>query len=325
MHLLHRLLVTISLLAAATQAAELSDSATPPSYPLSKQPVAPTIDARAHERLTAFRSDYLRSFREKNPALLAGYFAATIRLMAEHQGTVLGRANAGSYFAAFLARFDVHEFERKQLEALDLGSRVIEVGEFTMKLSLKTGGPPREVTGNYLDIWEKTENGALSLNTLAWNESRHVAAPEEFRFADVPSVIMALQGRVPVRDSMSFQLAALNQLLETAISQHDGKVWSQFFADDAVLLTNYNPACHGKKAVDAYIEKHVRQLSVFEKLDIRNDRIDVSGNHVVEYATHVANWRNGDSSGVNTGKNIRIWRRERDGSLKIFRQIGMYD
>ena len=64
---------------------------------------------------------------------------------------------------------------------------------------------------------------------------------------------------------------------------------------------------------------------MFEKLDIRNDRIDEFDDVIVEYASHVANWRNGDSSGVNTGKNLRIWRRGPDHGLKIVLQIGSYD
>jgi hypothetical protein len=39
----------------------------------------------------------------------------------------------------------------------------------------------------------------------------------------------------------------------------------------------------------------------------------------------VANWRNGESSGVGTGKNLRIWRREPNHSLKVVLSIGSYD
>lgn len=66
-------------------------------------------------------------------------------------------------------------------------------------------------------------------------------------------------------------------------------------------------------------------MPIFEKLDIRNDRIDDLGKYVIEYASHIAVIRNGDYSGVGTGKDIRIWRREAGGSLKIFRHMAMYD
>jgi ketosteroid isomerase-like protein len=145
------------------------------------------------------------------------------------------------------------------------------------------------------------------------------------RFATVPSVRAAFEPNVPVKGGLSFELAALHALSEVAISEHDGAIWSQFFADDAVLLSNQGTMTEGKVAIAAYLAAHAKELPIFEKLDIRNDRIDPAGRYIIEYASHVANWRNGDSSGVNTGKNISIWRREPDGSLKMFCQIGMYD
>jgi len=110
-------------------------------------------------------------------------------------------------------------------------------------------------------------------------------------------------------------VAAFNGLMEATVSQHDAKIWSQFYSDDGILFSKGNPLNEGRKAIDEYLEK----------LDIRNDEIDYLGTYVIEYASHVANWRYGESSGVNTGKNIRIWRRGPDGSLKMFRQIGSYD
>jgi len=158
-----------------------------------------------------------------------------------------------------------------------------------------------------------------------WNYDQDVQNGDDFRFPDVPSVQMAFQPHLPVNDSIRFELAALNLLLGQAVSQHDAKLWSQFFADDAILAANYVPIARGRAEVDRYLEEHVRTLPIFEHLDIRNDRVDVSGNYVIEYATHVANWRNGDSSGVSTGKNLRLWRRESNGTLKMIRQIGSYD
>ena len=284
-----------------------------------------TVLSGAEPVLDRYRADYVKSVLEGRPELAAPYYADKIRLMPEFQKTVLGKPNATAYDQAFAARFAVHEFRREAMDVLDLGSRLVESGAFHLKMTLKSNGQPRELTGKYLDIWEKAEGGTPLLVTSAWNHNRAIDFSDELRFLEVPAVQMALQGRVPVRDRISLEFTAFNRLLETSIIQHDGGVWSLFYADDAVLLANYIPMHVGKKAVDAYIEEHVKQLPMFEKLDIRTDRIENLGRYVVEYASHVANWRNGDSSGVSTGKNIRIWRRDSDGSLRIIRQIGMYD
>jgi len=275
--------------------------------------------------LKAFRSGYVTGALNGNLENLADYYAEDVRLMCEYNKTFLGKATALSYHKAFFSRFEVQDYTRQEIEVLDLGSRVVELGRFTLKLSLKRTGQKQQLIGKYQDIWEKSGTGGLKLLTEAWNYDHPVEMADALRFAELPAVQIALQGRVPVKDNISFELAALGLLLEKTVSQHDARLWSQFYTDDAIMIHSFAPLDNGKKAVDSFIENHVKTLPLFEKLDIRNDRIDVSGNYVVEYASHVANWRNGDSSGVSTGKNIRIWRREPDGALKIFRQIGMYD
>jgi len=77
--------------------------------------------------------------------------------------------------------------------------------------------------------------------------------------------------------------------------------------------------------IDAFLKEPVNQLPVFEQRASRNDQIDELGPFVIEYTSHIALVKNGDWSGVSTGKDIRIWRREPGGSLKIFRQMAMYD
>jgi hypothetical protein len=145
------------------------------------------------------------------------------------------------------------------------------------------------------------------------------------KFGEVPGIHAALLPNVHVNNNLSFELNALNRLLDETVTQHDGNIWSQYYADDAMLIPGYHLPRRGRKEIDEYIQMHVKELPVFEELDIRNDRIDNLGAFVVEYASHIASWRNGNSSGVGLGKNIRIWRREPDHSLKVFRSMGMYD
>jgi len=275
--------------------------------------------------LEKFRTEHVKRMQEGKPEKVLIYYAEDVRLMPEYQETVLGKANAAIYWRAFAGRFEVKGYQRDEIEILDLGSRIVEYGHFTMKLTRRDTAQENELAGKYLDIWEKFGNGGLSLITAGWNYDNPLTWTDALRFTEVPAVRIAFQGRAPVKDDVSFELAALNRLLEVAVSQHDVALWSQFYADDSVLMPNYVPLCYGRKAVHHYLEEHVKYLPIFEQLDIRNDRIDELGNYVIEYASHVANWRNGESSGVNTGKDLRIWRREPDGALKIFRHIGMYD
>lgn len=276
--------------------------------------------------LKKFRTDYIKSMMDKNPALLASYYAEDIRLMPEFQKTILGKNNALYYYKVFSARFEVKSYTRTETEIFDLGAQIVEFGKFSMNLVLKSTGIAYDIHGKYQNIWKKSVNHELMLITEAWNYNHSVAIEEYFRFAEVTSVDIALQAHTPINSSISFELAAFNRLQEVTIMQHDASIWQKFYTDDGMFLYSRHPVYQGRKAIDDFLMKHVNEdMPIFEKLDIRNDRIDVLGDYVVEYASHIANWRSGDYSGVNTGKDIRIWRREPDCSLKIFRAMAMYD
>lgn len=257
--------------------------------------------------------------------LLPTVQAETLRLMPITQPTVFGPANAAAYYRAFLARFAVRAYTRTSASQFDFGERVVEIGRFTQKLTHRGTGETFDLNGKYLDAWEKLPDGALRLVTAAWNSDAWLPHAELLRFPDVPSVRTAFEARAPVNGDVSFELAALGLLHELAVVQRDARMWSRFFADDAILLANNGGFHAGRKAVDDYIAAHCPQLPLFEKLDLRTDRIEELGDYVFEYASQVANWRHGDSSGVGTGKNLRIWRREPGRGLKIILSIGAYD
>jgi len=288
-----------------------------PSYTVSENNVS---------LLKRYRQDYCKSWKDNSPHLLSGYYADTIRLMPAFQRTILGKNNAMAYFMAFQKRFTVEEVTRSEIEIQDLGGQVLETGTFTMRLRQRAPGKDQVLEGKYVNLWLKTSVENLSLITDAWNYDHYYGdIHDQLKFDDIPSVHAALLPNVLVNNTIRFELAALNRLLDATVTQHDDRTWSLYYAGDAMLMASYFPAFKGKRAIDDYLKQHVKELPVFEALDIRNDRIDNLGTYVIEYASHIASWRNGDSSGVSMGKNIRIWRRESDHSLKIFRSIGMYD
>ena len=274
--------------------------------------------------LKQFRNDLIQSQSDKKFERLQIYYADDFRLMPEFQETVKGKANTVLYDQAFVKHFEVQDYDRHETEVIDIGARVIEIGFFTMKLTLKAKQQQELVRGKYIDLWQK-ENEKLLLLTQAWNYDQSLPWENEFHFDEVPSENVALMSHVPIQDNASFELAALNRLIEKTISEHDDKVWVQFYSDDGNFFYSRHAPVAGKKSLTEFLEKHARELPIFEKLDIRNDRIDDLGKFVVEYASHIAIIRAGAFSGVFTGKDLAIWRREPNGSLKIFRHIGMYD
>jgi ketosteroid isomerase-like protein len=288
--------------------------------------LAQAPDAKTNSRLKQFRADYIKSLVDKKPELLQPYYADTVRIMPSFQKTVNGKTNAMIYHKAFDARFIVHSHVRKELEILDLGSQLMEIGTFTTQLTFRNSGKKHDLVGKYMNLWIKLSNNEMYLITEAWNYDQYYGdLHDQLRFDNVPSIHTALQPNVPVTSNVRFELAAMCRLLDATVTLHDGPTWSMFYSDDSILMPGYHPVKKGRKEIDQYINEHVKGLPIFEELDIRNDRIDELGMYVVEYASHIASWKNHSGSGVNFGKNIRIWRREPDHSLKVLRAIAMYD
>jgi ketosteroid isomerase-like protein len=278
--------------------------------------------AQHEPSLDRFHAAYQQAMRQDNAEGILPFYADEVRVMPEYHGTLFGAVDAQAYFTAFFERFTVQDYQRERLRVFDLGARVMDVGRFKMKLVSGTGTD--EIAGKYAEVWSNT-NGQLSLLAQTWNFDNYPGNAEEFRFASVPSVRIAFEPHVVVKDALSFELAGLNKLQEDAIKEKDVNVWSQFYADDALLLVNHGREQHGRRAIDEYLREHVAGMPVYEELDIRHDAIDAVGSYVIDYASHIAVWRNRDASGVNTGKNIRLWRREPHGGLKMITQIGTYD
>jgi ketosteroid isomerase-like protein len=283
------------------------------------------LSAAQVSQLDRYRAEVIAAVRTGTADTLAPMQDEGLRLMPAYQLTVLGKDNAALYYRAFFQRFVVGEYERQVEERLDLGAQVAEFGRYTMSLSVREGGKTLMVAGKYLELWRKRRDGSLALLTAVWCHDQPPQEPELFRFATVPGVRIAHERELSLDHPLRFELSALNTLEEIAISQRDAKTWSQFFADDAVIYANLGPIANGRAAVDDYVSGHVQHLPVFEHLDVRTDRVDASGEYFIVYASHVANWRAGDASGVNTGKNLKICRREPAGMLKIVRAIGCYD
>jgi ketosteroid isomerase-like protein len=281
-------------------------------------------DANSLAYLKKFKGDYIKSMLDEKPEIIQSYFADDIRLMPEFQKTIKNKDNTSLYWKLFTDRFDTQELTRNEIEVLDIGTRIVEIGLFSIRMKLKSEDKYFELKGKYVDLWEKKDNKILLL-TQAWNYDHAINFADQLQFKEVPSTTVAYEGHVPINNPISFELAALNQFVETVISARDSKIWSQFYADDAAWLYTGNTIVKGRKSLDDFFDQHAKELPIFEKLDIRNDRIDSSGIYTIEYASHIAIIRNGDFSGVFTGKDLVIWRREPNGSLKIFRHIGMYD
>jgi hypothetical protein len=206
-----------------------------------------------------------------------------------------------------------------------MGGYVNDWGTFTMKVTHRATKRSYDLPGKYMDLWKMNTSGELFIVCQAWNYAQRIDFSEQLKFPEVPIRNVALAAHTTINDHVTFQLAGYNEVMESIIIQHDARLWKMFYTDDSNFLYSNYPVILGRKAIDGFLDEHVGGLPVFEKLDIRNDEVIDLGAYVIEYASHTAFVRGENWSGVGTGKDLRIWRRGSDCSLKIYRHIGMYD
>jgi ketosteroid isomerase-like protein len=309
---LSRFLLAASLLASHATA-EVTSAAEPRA-----------VSSEHRTTLDAYRTAIVDAHLRGEPDAAASPLADSVRLLPAYQKAVFGKTNAAAYYRAFLERFTVRAYRRSPIEIADLGQRVMEIGRFSMTVEAR-GSEPHTFEGKYMDLWEKSTRGTLTLHTAAWNHDKLPEIAEQLRFAGVPSVHQALQPRLPVTAGLRLELAALQRLEETAIAQRDGKTWALLYADDGIVLANHGTVVSGRQALDEYFERHAHALPVFEKLDLRTHQVDELGEYAVEYSSGVVTWRMNEWSGVSLGKGVLIWRRTNGAAPRIWRAISMYD
>lgn len=242
-------------------------------------------------------------------------------LMGEYQKVIKGRSNIEGYYRAFLERFQVNQYHKQRVELLNLGNWMVETGTFEMDITHKESSVRKAYEGKYQNLWRKDKNGDWKVFAEAWNYNHLVDDWGQFSFSELP---LFDHLSVEVKD-VPLQVLGLNKIAEEIIADHDAEKWIQLYDQQAMLLYSHSPLYNGKTAIEKHLHEHVKTLPIFNTLDIGTFFLEELDQYIIELGNHHTNWSHGESQGVSTGKNIRIWKKHKNGTIKIFRQTPMYD
>lgn len=273
--------------------------------------------------LDAQRSDYIQGMNGESVSLIVGHYAADIRLMPEANPIVLGVGNAKLFFTSLFRQYDNIRYTREKTRLLEMEGYIAEIGVY--RFEAKNGeGIERKVEGSYVNLWQ-IDGVRYRLIADIWNFDHGIDFKHEMQFNQVPSVVTALQGHVPINTPMALELAAYGALSDLTIPLRDGHVIGQFYADDAMILSNYRAPIIGGEAIRAHWLEYAKKLASFETLQSRSDKIIPAGEYVIQFASHIAAWRSETATGVSTGKHLRIWKRQTHGGIRTLVLISAYD
>ena len=158
----------------------------------------------------------------------------------------------------------------------------------------------------------------LSLAALAACEKEADTRTE----AESPGAIAA-----PTTDPAAVRRAidSANVTLAAALTKEDAAAQVAHYTPDGIVMMSNTPAWKGREE----IQKHATEM--FDAVDAKDVKfttldVDVSGDLAVETGTYVMTIvPKGGKPMPDTGKYITVWKRQADGSWKIYRDISNSD
>jgi uncharacterized protein (TIGR02246 family) len=144
----------------------------------------------------------------------------------------------------------------------------------------------------------------------------------------------APKGETPVKDSAAtaappvVDVAAVRQAIDQAnakgvdaMTRGDSAGMVANYADDAVVMDPGAPPRRGRGEIGASLAKYVRSAKVSD-YKYNTVSVDVAGDYAIE--TGSVEWTttpNGGKPMHNKGKYLTVWKKQADGSWKIYRDI----
>ena len=243
----------------------------------------------------------------------------------EYQPIMKGTEAIRKYSQEIFNRQQIKLFDKKITEVIDFRGSVAEIGSFTIAYNTSGNGQLVRHNGKYLNIWKVLPDGTLRLKAESFGYFSNVENPASL-VIKIPELPAANAIQSPDNDkSASFELHALNTLMEKAVSNRDSNLRADFFSQDAVFMPFADSLKVGMKAIRPYLIGYNSGNVTVDSIRIYTDYAEVLDSYVIEYPRFYVRWHTPELAGTGQGKGIRIWRRELDCSLKLYREIALHD
>lgn len=263
---------------------------------------------------------------EKNDdlkGLLANYDEKIIS-MPEYQLTLQGVSDIETFYKEIFHRQNIKSFQRKAEEFIHLDSTVIEIGTFRKEFTNAKNDSLSIQKGKYWNVWGVRTDGQFKIKGEAFGFFHPIKHPEEL-------IITRLNKKQPdeseivLKKQILFELKAYNALMEKGVRNRDGILRSEFFTGDGSFMLFADSTVTGMDKIKPYLIAYNNGNVIIDSITCYTYDFEDFGDHVLEYDMFKVKWSVPNFSGRTEGKGIRIWRRQKDKSLRIYREIGTHN
>ncbi|MDB4292981.1 hypothetical protein N9954_06185 [Maribacter sp.] len=239
-------------------------------------------------------------------------------LMAEYQPTIEGRETIALYYNEIFKRQQIKSYTKEITEIINLDSTFIEIGIFK-KVFLEADTDTEQVqNGKYWNTWALAKNDSLKLKGEAFGFFHPIENPNSL-LVDLPENGRQAANNVPL------ELRAYRALGEKGVQERDGILRAEMYSHDGKFMPFADTTKTGMSELQPYLIAYNSGNVKIDSIHTYTHRYENHQDYILEYSKFYVSWQVPNFSGVTTGKGVRIWKREEDNTLRIFRQLGSHN
>ncbi len=241
----------------------------------------------------------------------------------EYQLTLTGSTEVRIFYKEIFARQKIKTFKRNTEEIVMIDSIAIEIGTFEKEYQDSKTDSTFTQNGKYWNIWSVKPDARFKIKAEAFGyfhpikNSETLVVKSNNKQPDESEILLTKQ--------IPFELKAYNALMEKGVRNRDGILRSEFFTDDAQVMPFADSTKRGIEKIKPYLIAYNAGPVTIDSIMVYTYHYEKFKDYVVEYTMFKVMWTIPQLSGRTEGKGIRIWKRQEDNSLKLFREIGTHN
>jgi len=244
--------------------------------------------------------------------------------MPEYQRTLDGCAEIEIFYREILKRQNIKLFQRQAHQFIHLDKTIVEIGTFRKEYTDSKTDSVVTLRGKYWNVWATQADGNFKLRGEAFGYFHPVEHPEALT---VPgNKKQPNESDILLQKEIPFELKAYNALMEKGVRKRDGNLRSEFFTEDASVYPFADATVTGIDKIKPYLIAYSSRGAVtIDSIMCYTYAFENSGDYILEYDMFKVKWSVANFSGRTEGKGIRIWERQDDKSLRLYREIGTHN
>ena len=234
--------------------------------------------------------------------------------MLDYQRTLRGHEHIQQYYKQLFAEQKIKSLRKDITETITLGDYVIEIGIFMKTLTRTSDNVEINHEGKFWHIWKKIDG---EIRLFSYVEGYH-------KELDRNEYVVVDMGIEP-KNNGNLELIAYAALDEKAIREWDPEIRINLYTDDAIFYPFADSAKVGIETLKPYLRSYHQYDILIDLIKSKPFEFVYLNDYVLQFSTFEVDWRFEESSGTNKGKGIKLWKRQSDQSLKIYRHIGLHN